>query len=713
MPVLAGTKPLPVVLYDVTDDDFHAVYLNQAARELIDLAAANRAGRPVSVIFEGLPDSALLDALTYVRSSRLPHSLELRSPGSTGAWAIECVPVGAQDGGVLQVLVVGRRLEAPAESPPAGGGALSADVETAQEDTSRTAERSLPGAEIALALAEPGDPAEVTQRLLDRAVIAIGADRISLAIERGEEALIRESFADAGTEPPVDRIQPILAVPSFARTIQGGEPLVLTSQPGFREPDTGAGGKHVMSVPLVLGGEVIAVLSASRVEDRPFTSADLDTLQQVGSIAGLTIQNAKLRSKLEEARAGAKQAADLLQVGVDVAIDLTQTVDPKQVVVALLRRAIEATRADRATLARVEDGEALIEAACDNRGRVLAAGSRFRTSEQPVVSEAIQSHQITQGDAVNLQLLPPALRRRLGAIGRVLVVPLLAGGELSGILTLLRRRPEEFHEDDVAKVQQVASVAGLALRNARLFEEARQASEAKTSFMNLAAHELRTPLSAINGYLSMLLDATFGPGPESWRQPLEIVAAKSEELGQMVETILVAARLQAGHGAARRPADLVETTRGALVRAQSRAALLGAKIVEDLDQERRLVTIEAQDLARILDNLFDNALTYSRGKPWMRVRVGGNAESAWVVVDDRGEGIPWAERNRIFEQFYRLDDASFGYPPGSGLGLYIARALAERARGTLELERSRVGRGSSFRLTLPNVDAGAMDNSAG
>jgi len=677
MPVVAGTKPLPVVLYEVTDDDFHAVYLNQAARELIDLAAANRDGRPVSVIFEGLPDSALLDALTYVRSSRLPHSLELRSPGSTGAWAIECVPVGAQDGGVLQVLVVGRQLEAPA-----GGGALSADVETAQEDTSRTAERSLPGAEIALALAEPGDPAEVTQRLLDGAVIALGADRISLAIVRGEEALIRE-------------------------------PLVLTSQPGFREPDTGAGGKHVISVPLVLGGEVIAVLSASRVEDRPFTSADLDTLQQVGSIAGLTIQNAKLRSELEETRAGAKQAADLLQVGVDVAIDLTQTVDPKQVVVALLRRAIEATRADRATLARVEDGMALIEAACDNRGRVLASGSRFRTSEQPVVSEAIQSHQIIQGDAVNLQLLPPALRRRLGAIGRVLVVPLLAGGELSGILTLLRRRPEEFHEDDVAKVQQVASVAGLALRNARLFEDARQASEAKTSFMNLAAHELRTPLSAINGYLSMLLDATFGPGPESWRQPLEIVAAKSEELGQMVETILVAARLQAGLGAARRPADLVETTRGALVRAQSRAALLGAKIVEDLDQERRLVTIEAQDLARILDNLFDNALTYSRGKPWMRVRAGGNAESAWVVVDDRGEGIPWAERNRIFEQFYRLDDASFGYPPGAGLGLYIARALAERARGTLELERSRVGRGSSFRLMLPNVDAGAMDNSAG
>src|SRR6266571_6380571 len=254
------------------------------------------------------------------------------------------------------------------------------------------AARSLPGAEIALGLAEPGDPAEVTQRLLDRAVIALGADRISLTTVRGVEALIRESFADAGTEPPVDRIQPILAVPLLARTIQGGEPLVLTSRPDFREPDAGAGGQHVISVPLVLGGEVIAVLSASRVEDRPFTSADLDTLQQVGSIAGLTIQNAKLRSELEETRAGAKQAADLLQVGVDVAIDLTQTVDPKQVVVALLRRAIEAARADRATLARVEDGEALIEAACDNRGRVLAAGSRFRTSEQPVVREALQSH---------------------------------------------------------------------------------------------------------------------------------------------------------------------------------------------------------------------------------------------------------------------------------------------------------------------------------
>jgi signal transduction histidine kinase len=596
---------------------------------------------------------------------------------------------------------------------PALAGATSgnagpfADPETAREDASHTAELFRLGVEIALGLAEPGSPPEVTQRLLERAVIALRADRLSLAIVQGEEALIQESYADAGTESPAARLQPLLVLPLVARTIQGGEPLVLSrGHPDFREPDAGADGQHVMSVPLVLGGEVIAVLGASRVEDRPFTSVDLATLRQVGSVAALAIQNARLWSELQEARARSKQAAERLQVGLDVAIDLAQTVDPKQVVVGLLRRATEAARADRATLARVEDGEVLIEAACDHRGQVLAAGSRFRASEQPVVREALRSRLITQGDTANLQLLPPALRRRLGAIGRVLVVPLLAGGELSGLLTLLRRRPQEFDEDDVAKVQQVATVAGLALRNARLFEEARQASDAKTSFMNLAAHELRTPISVIKGYLSMLLDASFGPGPESWKQPLEILGAKSEELGQMVETILVAARLQAGNGTRRRPADLVETTRAALARVQPRAALLGAKLIEELDDERLLVAIEAQDLARILDSLFDNALTYSRGRPWMRVRVGAEAESAWVVVEDRGRGIPGAARHQIFEQFSRVDDASFGYPSGAGLGLYIARALAERPGGTLELERSRVGRGSSFRLTLPRVDAG-------
>lgn len=602
---------------------------------------------------------------------------------------------------------------------PALSGATSgqigpfADVETAREDTSHTAELFRLGVEIALDLAEPGSPPEVTRRLLDRAVIALRADRVSLAIVRGDKALIQESYADARTDSPAEGPQPLLSLPLVARTIQGGGPLVLSrGHPGFGEHDTGADGQHVMSVPLVLGGEVIAVLGVSRIEDRPFTFAELATLQQVGSVAGLAIQNARLWSERQEAHARSKQAAERLQVGLDVAIDLAQTVDPKQVVVGLLRRATEAARADRATLARVEDGEVLIEAACDHRGQVLAAGSRFRASQQPVVLEALRSRLITQGDTVNLQLLPPALRRRLGAIGRVLVVPLLAGGELSGLLTLLRRRRQEFDEDDVAKVQQVASVAGLALRNARLFEEARQASDAKTSFMNLAAHELRTPISVIKGYLSMLLDETFGPGPESWKQPLEILAAKSEELGQMVETILVAARLQAGNGARRRPADLVQTTRAALARARPRVAILGAKVIEALDDERLMVGIEAQDLARILDSLFDNALTYSRGRPWMRVRVGAEGESAWVVVEDRGRGIPWAARQQIFEQFSRVDDASFGYPPGAGLGLYIARALAERPGGTLELERSRVGRGSSFRLTLPRVDEGVSQGSA-
>jgi signal transduction histidine kinase len=197
----------------------------------------------------------------------------------------------------------------------------------------------------------------------------------------------------------------------------------------------------------------------------------------------------------------------------------------------------------------------------------------------------------------------------------------------------------------------------------------------------------------------MLQDGTFGPSPPAWAHPLSVLAGKSNELGGLVEDLLVAARLEAGTmPTAVSDFDLRMSVRDSLSRCEPRAALLGAEMVAELPSEPVPVRADPDHLARILDNLINNALTYTADKPWVRIAVTGGPPSE-VTVTDRGLGIPDAHREKVFERFYRVDHPELPRQAGTGLGLAISRELAEQHGGRLELMTTEVGAG--FRLTFP------------
>ena len=242
-----------------------------------------------------------------------------------------------------------------------------------------------------------------------------------------------------------------------------------------------------------------------------------------------------------------------------------------------------------------------------------------------------------------------------------------------------------------------------------LLAQAQASSRAKSEFLNMAAHELRTPLAVIVGYLSMLDDGTFGEVTPDWSRVVQILIQKGGELNGIVDGLLTAARIEAGTVPGRVvDYDLREAARQAVRKAMPQAELLGAEVHLDVPEQPVFVQSDPTHLARIVDNLVNNALAYSQGRPWVRVTVRAD-EHAVLMVEDRGLGIPPEMRERVFERFVRLEAPGQTLQPGTGLGLYISRELARRQGGDLEVLESQPGQGSTLalRLTLarPSLEA--------
>ena len=235
----------------------------------------------------------------------------------------------------------------------------------------------------------------------------------------------------------------------------------------------------------------------------------------------------------------------------------------------------------------------------------------------------------------------------------------------------------------------------------RLYVSATAASQAKSSFLNMAAHELLTPLTVFTGYLSLLSGGSLGKAPDSWETPINILMQKTREMERIVSDLQNASSLEVvdpnlGHEVI----DLGKVVNEAVERAHPRAALLRAEVVVNVPPDPVLVEADEDHLGRVMDDLINNALTYTIRAPRLVIGLSRRSRKAIVEVEDNGVGIPTAERERVFDRLYRIVDPQV-VVPGIGLGLYICRQLAQSYGGSLVVESSKPGKGSVFALALP------------
>ena len=308
----------------------------------------------------------------------------------------------------------------------------------------------------------------------------------------------------------------------------------------------------------------------------------------------------------------------------------------------------------------------------------------------------------------NLQIL-----RSLG-MGSLLVVPLLARGEVLGAITYVSpRHGRVYNEEDTALAEDLAARCAIALDNARLYREAREAwrvaaeaSATKSQFLAVMSHELRTPLTAVIAYAELLETQVLGPMVARQQEACARIKVSSWHLVSIIDEILVYSRAEAGRlEVHREETDVGQIAQEVVLILRPEAERRGVSLqIEGGERPARLWT-DSGKVRQILLNLVGNATRYTeQGQILVTVDCDASASAGLSVqVRDTGPGIPPEAQGRIFEPFTQADSSHTRAFGGTGLGLSISLKLARLLGGDITL-RSTPGEGSTFTLHLPLGD---------
>jgi len=287
--------------------------------------------------------------------------------------------------------------------------------------------------------------------------------------------------------------------------------------------------------------------------------------------------------------------------------------------------------------------------------------------------------------------------------GHLIAIPIADGERRFGAL-LLPARDDEPTDDSVAVARAFASQCVNALEQARLFEqlaERNTALEERNAVIRdlvyALSHDLRTPLAALGMTLRQARSGMYGVLPESYTQVLEQSVIATDDVQRLAETLLLVARFESGDRVPERePVDVGEIAEQ--IAGELNALAVDRKVSLQIEAERGVRTVgDRSDLRRALTNLAANALDHTPAGGNVTIAVQRADQSAIVRVTDDGYGVSEKARAHLFGRFARGDDRSGG---GSGLGLYIARRVAEESGGGIAYE-SNVPRGSIFTIRLP------------
>ncbi len=341
-----------------------------------------------------------------------------------------------------------------------------------------------------------------------------------------------------------------------------------------------------------------------------------------------------------------------------------------------------------------------------------------------LTGQAINERRMAMGEHLRdfeYPLLTPTEADRLQAalgIGSIAVYPIVVEDRLHGAMTFYFARPlDRLTEHDRALMQALADETGIALENSELLgqmenmnrrlEESnlhlRTLDATKDEFISITSHQLRSPLTAIKGYLSMLLDRDFGPVGRVQEPVLRQISQSTTEIINVLNDLLSVSKINAENFELNRtPVNLEDLVSDVAVELKPLATEKGLTLKVMLPREPiGVVYVDPLRLRQVVINFTDNAIKYT-DHGLVEIRLSATADTITCTVKDSGIGIPRRELSQMFTKFYRAANARKVITLGTGLGLFVAKKVVEDHQGAV-IVKSSEGKGSTFGFTLPRT----------
>lgn len=318
------------------------------------------------------------------------------------------------------------------------------------------------------------------------------------------------------------------------------------------------------------------------------------------------------------------------------------------------------------------------------------------------------------------------LRRMLQSHKVALVLPLLQNDRIVGYLMLGDHLSNYYSKRDIAILSSISSGLLIAIQNALSLHEVKELNatlqqridvatkelrssnaqlkhidEVKNEFMSMASHQLRTPLTSVKGYLSMLLDGDAGDVTPQQKKLITEAYGSSERMVRIIADFLNVSRMQTGKFVI----EKTEVEIRHIVRQEVENLKLMAKTrqlkldLKTLDHDL-VLHADAAKIREVVMNFLDNAIYYSKPESTIKITLEQHPKYLEFTVKDTGIGVPEDEQKHLFGKFYRATNARKQRPDGTGVGLYLTRKVLRAHNGEI-IFHSKEGKGSTFGFRLP------------
>jgi signal transduction histidine kinase len=564
--------------------------------------------------------------------------------------------------------------------------------------------------DVARVLGSTLDIKLLLDRLLNSAVeiLECEAGTLFLVDQETEELVFSVTVGPVAADLVGQRLPPGTGL--VGKAIESRSPVVandvLRDKSWFAKPDeqTGFHTRSLLVFPMIVKDAVVGVIEViNKRSGMPFTNADQELLQAFAAQAAVAYENARLYTMTDQELADRVEELSVMQ---RIDRELNASLDVERAMRITLEWAMRHSKADAGLIAVLEEmaGARVMAFQGYPTGQSFLSG--YLPEHLPAVERAVVSGQ-PQWSTI----------QDIGADGILLeagqsqtVVPIRRETQVIGLVLLESLQPAVAEEELQVFLARLSDHAAIAISNAQLYTAVQQANKAKSDFVSMVSHELKTPMTSIRGYADLLAAGAVGPVNDAQANFLNTIRSNVERMQILVSDLADVARIEAGRLRLEYRAERVEEIIEEVVLSTQNQVNAKRQVLQ-LEVEVNLPTVwgDRGRLIQVLTNLVSNANKYSPDETAITIRA-RQTENLWdplgaprvvhIAVQDNGYGISEQDQKKIFQKFFRAEDQEVRNVPGTGLGLNITRHLVEIQGGKIWFE-SQFRIGTTFHFTIP------------